>query len=250
MSLWCVLCAFCFHPQDKTTLSILEKLHGLLGIDRNDAEPHSVEARRRLAFFTNSLFMDMPRAPPVQARERRRVRLFSLLCLLACVDSPSPLPSTYTRILFEHLLFVCACFCVFFLSRFMCLVDVVCCPRCLAPPPSLPVCTALCDCYGLFAMGGVGVDKLATIFAHGFPAVQPRQAYCLVVFILMRCPAQASSSTFVCTYSVAKDRRCIQRERPPSQQQRVFYIYVQKQDQIHCFVVACSLCSCTYRLKH
>lgn len=52
--------------QDKTTLSILEKLHGLLGIDRNDAEPHSVEARRRLAFFTNSLFMDMPRAPPVQ----------------------------------------------------------------------------------------------------------------------------------------------------------------------------------------
>ncbi|CAN0431472.1 unnamed protein product, partial [Ectocarpus sp. 12 AP-2014] len=52
--------------QDKTTLSILEKLHGLLGIDRNDAEPHSVEARRRLAFFANSLFMDMPRAPPVQ----------------------------------------------------------------------------------------------------------------------------------------------------------------------------------------
>ncbi|CAN0496517.1 unnamed protein product, partial [Laminaria digitata] len=51
--------------QDKTTLSILEKLHGLLGIDRRDAEPHSVEARRRLAFFTNSLFMDMPRAPPV-----------------------------------------------------------------------------------------------------------------------------------------------------------------------------------------
>eukprot|EP00904_Undaria_pinnatifida_P012897 jgi/Undpi1/8738/HiC_scaffold_25.g11200.m1 len=51
--------------KNKTTLSILEKLHGLLGINRNDAEPHSVEARRRLAFFTNSLFMDMPRAPPV-----------------------------------------------------------------------------------------------------------------------------------------------------------------------------------------
>lgn len=51
--------------QDKTALSILEKLHGLLGIDRNDAEPNSVEARRRLTFFANSLFMDMPRAPPV-----------------------------------------------------------------------------------------------------------------------------------------------------------------------------------------
>lgn len=56
---------FIKNVQDKTTLSILEKLHGLLGIDRNDAEPHSVEARRRLAFFANSLFMDMPRAPPV-----------------------------------------------------------------------------------------------------------------------------------------------------------------------------------------
>lgn len=61
--------SYFFGGQDKTTLSILEKLHGLLGIDRNDAEPHSVEARRRLAFFTNSLFMDMPRAPPVQARQ-------------------------------------------------------------------------------------------------------------------------------------------------------------------------------------
>ena len=47
------------------TLFILEKLHGLVGINRNDAEPQSVEARRRLAFFVNSLFMDMPRAPPV-----------------------------------------------------------------------------------------------------------------------------------------------------------------------------------------
>lgn len=51
--------------QDKVALSILEKLHGLLDIDRNSAEPTSVEARRRLAFFANSLFMDMPRAPPV-----------------------------------------------------------------------------------------------------------------------------------------------------------------------------------------
>ncbi|CAM9094798.1 unnamed protein product [Ascophyllum nodosum] len=51
--------------QDKMTLFILEKLHGLVGINRNDAEPQSVEARRRLAFFVNSLFMDMPRAPPV-----------------------------------------------------------------------------------------------------------------------------------------------------------------------------------------
>ncbi|CAM9413645.1 unnamed protein product, partial [Sphacelaria rigidula] len=51
--------------EDKLTLMILEKLHGLLGLDPRSAEPSSVEARRRLAFFTNSLFMDMPRPPPV-----------------------------------------------------------------------------------------------------------------------------------------------------------------------------------------
>ncbi|CAN0064124.1 unnamed protein product [Discosporangium mesarthrocarpum] len=51
--------------EDKKTLSILGKLHGLLAIGRHEAEPQSVEARQRLAFFVNSLFMDMPRAPPV-----------------------------------------------------------------------------------------------------------------------------------------------------------------------------------------
>lgn len=51
--------------EDKDCMMILEKLHGLLGVDRRAAEPSSVEARRRLAFFTNSLFMDIPRAPAV-----------------------------------------------------------------------------------------------------------------------------------------------------------------------------------------
>ncbi|CAM9568890.1 unnamed protein product [Chrysoparadoxa australica] len=51
--------------QDDKTKSILSKLHGLLALQHNDAEPHSPEARRRLCFFVNSLFMDMPRAPPV-----------------------------------------------------------------------------------------------------------------------------------------------------------------------------------------
>ncbi|KAG5186996.1 1,3-beta-glucan synthase component-domain-containing protein [Tribonema minus] len=45
------------------TKSILSKLYGLLAIQAGDAEPASPEARRRLTFFVNSLFMDMPRAP-------------------------------------------------------------------------------------------------------------------------------------------------------------------------------------------
>ncbi|CAM9242110.1 unnamed protein product, partial [Phaeothamnion confervicola] len=48
---------------DPKVMSILSKLRGLLAVQLNDAEPQSSEARRRLAFFVNSLFMDMPRAP-------------------------------------------------------------------------------------------------------------------------------------------------------------------------------------------
>ena len=44
---------------------ILAKLQGLLTLHVGDAEPKSAEARRRLTFFVNSLFMDMPKAPSI-----------------------------------------------------------------------------------------------------------------------------------------------------------------------------------------
>jgi callose synthase len=44
---------------------ICKKLVGLLSVRKAAAEPSSAEARRRLTFFVNSLFMDMPSAPPV-----------------------------------------------------------------------------------------------------------------------------------------------------------------------------------------
>ena len=44
---------------------IVTKLHGLLAVRPTEAEPQSAEAKRRLAFWVNSLFMDMPDAPPI-----------------------------------------------------------------------------------------------------------------------------------------------------------------------------------------
>ena len=44
---------------------ITRKLFGLLAMREADIEPKGVEAKRRLTFFVNSLFMDMPNAPPV-----------------------------------------------------------------------------------------------------------------------------------------------------------------------------------------
>lgn len=44
---------------------ILAKLSGLLLLHVADAEPQSQEARRRLTFFVNSLFMDLPKAPSI-----------------------------------------------------------------------------------------------------------------------------------------------------------------------------------------
>jgi len=44
---------------------VTTKLHALLAIRSVDAEPKSDEAKRRLTFFVNSLFMDMPKAPAV-----------------------------------------------------------------------------------------------------------------------------------------------------------------------------------------
>ncbi|TYZ59537.1 hypothetical protein PybrP1_003455 [[Pythium] brassicae (nom. inval.)] len=42
---------------------IVKHLHGLLTLQKIDAEPRSHDAQRRLLFFVNSLFMDMPLAP-------------------------------------------------------------------------------------------------------------------------------------------------------------------------------------------
>ena len=45
---------------------VLAKLHGLLTLHVSKAEPESAEAKRRLSFFVNSLFMDVPKAPSIQ----------------------------------------------------------------------------------------------------------------------------------------------------------------------------------------
>ena len=44
---------------------VLTKVHGLVACHPDDAEPKSKEVRRRLTFFVNSLFMDMPEAPSI-----------------------------------------------------------------------------------------------------------------------------------------------------------------------------------------
>lgn len=51
--------------QNTNAKAVLKKLHGLLCLHPDDVEPKSKEARRRLTFFVNSLFMDMPDAPSI-----------------------------------------------------------------------------------------------------------------------------------------------------------------------------------------
>ena len=51
--------------QNSNFKAVLKKLHGLLCMHPDDAEPKSKEVRRRLTFFVNSLFMDMPDAPSI-----------------------------------------------------------------------------------------------------------------------------------------------------------------------------------------
>eukprot|EP00980_Cylindrotheca_fusiformis_P030196 scaffold24531_cov122-Cylindrotheca_fusiformis.AAC.5 len=51
--------------QNSNFKAVLKKLDGLLSMHPDDAEPKSKEARRRLTFFVNSLFMDMPDAPSI-----------------------------------------------------------------------------------------------------------------------------------------------------------------------------------------
>ncbi|TDH64861.1 hypothetical protein CCR75_001558 [Bremia lactucae] len=48
---------------ERHTDVVLSHLHGLLTLQKIDAEPQSYDARRRLLFFVNSLFMDMPLSP-------------------------------------------------------------------------------------------------------------------------------------------------------------------------------------------
>ena len=48
-----------------TFKAVLRKMHGLVCMHPDDAEPKSKEVRRRLTFFINSLFMDMPEAPSI-----------------------------------------------------------------------------------------------------------------------------------------------------------------------------------------
>lgn len=51
--------------ENSTFKAVLRKIHGLVCLHPDDAEPKSKEARRRLTFFVNSLFMDMPEAPSI-----------------------------------------------------------------------------------------------------------------------------------------------------------------------------------------
>jgi callose synthase len=60
---------------DEEFFAGLARLHAILTTRGSlDAVPRNADARRRVAFFANSLFMDMPRAPPVP-----RMRAFSVL---------------------------------------------------------------------------------------------------------------------------------------------------------------------------
>ncbi|KAI9906551.1 hypothetical protein PsorP6_004257 [Peronosclerospora sorghi] len=50
----------------EAALDIVSRAYQLLTVDNFDAEPRSDEGRRRLRFFANSLFMDMPDAKPIR----------------------------------------------------------------------------------------------------------------------------------------------------------------------------------------
>jgi len=51
--------------KDSPFKEVLTMVHGLVACHPNDVEPKSKEVRRRLTFFVNSLFMDMPYAPSI-----------------------------------------------------------------------------------------------------------------------------------------------------------------------------------------
>nr|CCA22421.1 unnamed protein product [Albugo laibachii Nc14] len=51
---------------EEAALDIVSRAYQLLTVDNFDAEPRSDEGRRRLRFFANSLFMDMPEAKAIR----------------------------------------------------------------------------------------------------------------------------------------------------------------------------------------
>lgn len=51
--------------KNPTFKAVLKKMHGLVCMHPDDAEPKSKDVRRRLTFFVNTLFMDMPDAPSI-----------------------------------------------------------------------------------------------------------------------------------------------------------------------------------------
>jgi hypothetical protein len=51
---------------DRRVMGVLTKLHELFTLRQADADPSSPEARRRLNFFVNSLFMQMPAPPSIK----------------------------------------------------------------------------------------------------------------------------------------------------------------------------------------
>ncbi|KAF0701108.1 Aste57867_8405 [Aphanomyces stellatus] len=51
---------------DKAIMDIVSRAYQLLTVDNFDAEPRSEDGQRRLRFFANSLFMDMPDAKPIR----------------------------------------------------------------------------------------------------------------------------------------------------------------------------------------
>mmetsp|Transcript_15122 Transcript_15122/g.33800 ORF Transcript_15122/g.33800 Transcript_15122/m.33800 type:complete len:1076 (+) Transcript_15122:3108-6335(+) len=52
--------------RDIVLKQVINKIHGLIACHPDDVEPRSKEARRRLTFFVNSLFMGIPDAPSIQ----------------------------------------------------------------------------------------------------------------------------------------------------------------------------------------
>jgi len=52
--------------EDPLALAVTRKLFGLLVVTPQEAEPSSPEAHRRLTYFVNTLFMDLPKAPPLE----------------------------------------------------------------------------------------------------------------------------------------------------------------------------------------
>lgn len=72
-----------FTSSIKLQIAQVKRLHSLLSIKDSAANiPKNLEARRRLEFFTNSLFMEMPTARPVREMLSFRWRTFTLCFLI------------------------------------------------------------------------------------------------------------------------------------------------------------------------